>query len=465
MIRLGVGKRRLILLFVVVLVIVMIRLPKVDAAVNEFKADSWTDSAIEWTDDALAYDGDWGTAAYDLGVAGGDDYPSNYASGFDSANSGTGTISQLDIIVRLSVSGLSGSSDWWQLTLDVGASTDNALSGSPMYDQVLTNLTYTDVTEPNGGGWSWSEIWSAQVHFDTERVGGADGADVYIYEYSFRVTTVSGTDYTAYPSGSLALGGTTALVASFSKTLVEGFALVGITALAVAFVVTLIQGFTVVGTAALAGIYSKTLIEGFALAGTTSVFVIIQILIVEGFALAGGVSLVAAFVVTLVQGFALGGTTALVVAFVVTLIQGFSLGGTVSAAVAYVKTLIEGFSLTGTITAFKVLIVSLVEGFTVGVGVDITAIVGTSLIGSIFFQLFLGVNLWSYLGPMALVVGGYFAMKKDTGLGVIWFMVEVVVMAQYFALVEATPEYWWSIFIIMLGSLFTIAFPLWGGKK
>jgi hypothetical protein len=155
----------------------------------------------------------------------------------------------------------------------------------------------------------------------------------------------------------------------------------------------------------------------------------------------------------------------LAAAFVVTLVQGFALGGTVALAAAFVVTLAQGFSLGGTVTALKVLIVKLVDGFTVGVGSTITKIVGTSLIGSIFFQLFLGTNIWSYLGPMALVVGGYFAMKKDTSLGVIWFVVECVVMAQYFALVEATPEYWWNIFIIMFGSLFTIAFPLWGGRK
>jgi hypothetical protein len=161
------------------------------SALQEFKADSWTDSANEWTDDANAYDGNWGTAAYDLGVAGGDDYPSNYASGFDSGSSGSGTITQVDIIVRLSAAGFSGASDWWQLTLDVGSSTDNALSGSPMYNQALTNLTYSDVTEPNGGGWTWAEIRAAEIHFDTERVGGSDNADVYIYEYAIKVTTSS----------------------------------------------------------------------------------------------------------------------------------------------------------------------------------------------------------------------------------------------------------------------------------
>jgi len=462
----SVGKRHLFLLLFVIVSLVMVSPVRVDAATDEYIATAFTDVTVRWNDEANAYDGDWGTACYynvgKFSLA--DAFPSAYASGFDSSAAGSGSITQVDIVVRHTITGLD-SSDQWAISLDVGAAQGTDLQALTTANYALNNQTFTDVTEPNGGGWSWAEIRSAQIHFEEDKVGGGDKADWSIYELSFIITTVGGIDYTAYPDGDLTLAGTTALAASFSKLLIEGFALAGITALSVAFVVTLIQGFTLIGTAALAGVYSKTLIEGFALAGTTSVFVIIQILIIEGFALTGAVSLAAAFVVTLVQGFALGGTVALAVAFAVTLAEGFSLGGSVALAVAYVKSLVESFSLGGTISAFKVFIVTLIEGFSLVGIVEITKIAGTILIGSIFYQLFISLNMWGYLGPIAVVIGGYVAMKKDTGLGVIWFVVECVIMAQYFALVGATPDYWWHIFIIMFGSLFTIAIPLWSDKR
>ena len=43
----------------------------------------------------------------------------------------------------------------------------------------------------------------------------------------------------------------------------------------------------------------------------------------------------------------------------------------------------------------------------------------------IFYEMFLSLNMWGYLGPIALVIGGYFAMRKEKSLGVIWFVVEL----------------------------------------
>lgn len=432
----GVGKRRLILLVLVVLAVVMVSHPTVDAATGTewIDVDSFDSTYIEWQAPV-------GASPY----LDAQDHPTNYIRenkdelldegwfGFPDTTL-TGTLT-----VNVSIWGFSDDTDDGVIVfVDETGSGGGSNAGTLIMDQNTGSYKTLAL-----GEYTVSEVNLMRIFLRT-----TDTAmdDIEIDHMRLGVSgTAGGAALVAYPDGSLALGGTTSLVAAFVVTLAQGFALTGVVALAAVFAVTLVQGFGLGGTTALAGIYSKTLIEGFALGGTTSIFIIIQILLIEGFALTGGVSLAAVFVVTLVQGFALGGTTALAVAFVVTLAQGFSLAGTIS--------------------AFKVFVVELVEGFSVGVGVDILKTVGTSLIGSLFFQLFLGLNMWGILGPMALVVGGYFAMKKNVSLGVIWFIVEVVVLAQYFALVEATPEYWWNIFIILLGSLFTIAFPLWGGKK
>ena len=79
---------------------------------------------------------------------------------------------------------------------------------------------------------------------------------------------------------------------------------------------------------------------------------------------------------------------------------------------------------------------------------------------NIFYQLFLSLEIWGYLGPLALVVIGYVLAKKDRSLGVIAFVVQCLFAAQYFALLEATPAYWWHVIIILLGGILACVVPL-----
>ena len=80
---------------------------------------------------------------------------------------------------------------------------------------------------------------------------------------------------------------------------------------------------------------------------------------------------------------------------------------------------------------------------------------------SIIEELFLSTDMIGYIGPLLLVFAGWFLVKKDKGLGVIAFIVESLFVAQYLALVGATPDYWWQILILIFGMLFTVVFPLW----
>ena len=81
----------------------------------------------------------------------------------------------------------------------------------------------------------------------------------------------------------------------------------------------------------------------------------------------------------------------------------------------------------------------------------------------LLFELFLSTGMIGYLGPLAIVIIGYVVTKKDKTLGVLWFVVECLFIAQYFALLEATPEYWWHIFILLIGGLSTCVYSL--GKR
>ena len=79
----------------------------------------------------------------------------------------------------------------------------------------------------------------------------------------------------------------------------------------------------------------------------------------------------------------------------------------------------------------------------------------------LFYELFLSPEISSYFGPLALVIVGYFVVKKDRFLGVLYFVVECLFIAQYLALVGETPDYWWHVFILLFGGLFTLVYPLW----
>lgn len=79
---------------------------------------------------------------------------------------------------------------------------------------------------------------------------------------------------------------------------------------------------------------------------------------------------------------------------------------------------------------------------------------------NIFYDLFLSASMWGYLGPMVLVIIGYFLTQKEKILGILWFVVECLFITQYLDLLEAHPAYWWQVFILLFGGLFTCVYPL-----
>ena len=70
---------------------------------------------------------------------------------------------------------------------------------------------------------------------------------------------------------------------------------------------------------------------------------------------------------------------------------------------------------------------------------------------SIFYQIFLSLEMWGYFGPLALVIIGYLLIQKNKPLGIFMIIVDSLVISHYLTLVEVTPDYWWHIFILLLG--------------
>ena len=88
--------------------------------------------------------------------------------------------------------------------------------------------------------------------------------------------------------------------------------------------------------------------------------------------------------------------------------------------------------------------------FQVAINGDIVSTTATVETG-ILYDLFLSTSLWGYFGPLALVVGGFLLTKKEKNLGIFMIIVDSLVIFQYLTLIEATPDYWWHVIILLLG--------------
>lgn len=71
---------------------------------------------------------------------------------------------------------------------------------------------------------------------------------------------------------------------------------------------------------------------------------------------------------------------------------------------------------------------------------------------------FLSTDIGGLIGPFALLIVGFFLMstKKYRPLGGLWIIMELVVIAQYFTLLESEVAYWWHIIILSLGVVLSI---------
>jgi len=69
----------------------------------------------------------------------------------------------------------------------------------------------------------------------------------------------------------------------------------------------------------------------------------------------------------------------------------------------------------------------------------------------LFYELFLTLGISGWFGPLALVIIGYLITKKERNLGIFIIIVNSLIIYHYFTLIDATPQYWWHVIILLLG--------------
>lgn len=65
-----------------------------------------------------------------------------------------------------------------------------------------------------------------------------------------------------------------------------------------------------------------------------------------------------------------------------------------------------------------------------------------------------------WLGPVALIILGFYMAKKSRGLGFVGAILEILFIANYLELIGAgEPAYWWHVALLILGGLPTCLLP------
>jgi len=77
---------------------------------------------------------------------------------------------------------------------------------------------------------------------------------------------------------------------------------------------------------------------------------------------------------------------------------------------------------------------------------------------NMFYQLFLSTEIWGWFGPLIIIGVSSIILtnKKLKPLGILFVILEFLIISQYFELVEETPWYWWNIIIMVLGMIICI---------
>jgi len=82
---------------------------------------------------------------------------------------------------------------------------------------------------------------------------------------------------------------------------------------------------------------------------------------------------------------------------------------------------------------------------------------------NIFEQLFLTTEMWGLFGPLALIVAGFFITQKEKGLGILFIIVDSIIVYQYLQLVNY-ELYLWHVIILILG-IILCTFQMFGMRR
>ena len=69
---------------------------------------------------------------------------------------------------------------------------------------------------------------------------------------------------------------------------------------------------------------------------------------------------------------------------------------------------------------------------------------------NLFEELFLSLDMWGYFGPLALVVVGFFITQKAKEIGILFIIVDSLIIWKYLDMANY-ELYLWHVIILLLG--------------
>jgi len=158
--------------------------PVLTAPTQTIRPSSYTEAGSAWTNPTLAYDLGASTVASQTS---GDIRDTINFLPWATDGAGSGTINQVDISIEMQVAGFAASKNIDTLTVAVyvsGAATGDSTVISADFNSIIT---YTAITEPGDGSWSWADITNIEVRLTGAKMGGLDTISTW------EITDVSGT--------------------------------------------------------------------------------------------------------------------------------------------------------------------------------------------------------------------------------------------------------------------------------
>lgn len=338
----------------------------------------------------------------------------------------------------------------YELDLEIGWTTADYNEGNE----------YLCIYPVTGGGWPseniivkiWSGSWVTLFSDLTPDTWNNISIATYLTDASVEVQFLGGTETSDSTQDTFTIDAVLITTYSYiyTETVNETISIVDSVETALTATFQYFETISLADVVNTAASFSTVISELISISASVGVAASLVLNLFEQVAVSETITVSALFIVTLVESISLGAFTEASKFVVLSLFESISIGAVVTTACYFSTVVNEIVSLTAvTIVPGASIIYKLIIYEVINVYGAIPIL--TSYRPSVFYDLFLSLEMWGYFGPLALVLIGYFVTKKEKGLGIFFIIVDSLIIYMYLALVEVTPQYWWHIFILILG--------------
>ena len=333
------------------------------------------------------------------------------------------------------------------LSADVSWTSTGDIDVSASFGTGSYRLRFWIYTDPSSNGYH-------RLNIDNCHLTGSGGGTDYEKDLTETVTVADVKDtavsYDRAFTDSVSASDVKTIATDFARNLIESIGVVGIISVAKLSTKDMIETISVSDVRDTAVAYARNLSESTSISDIISRTIGLNM--TEAISVLETIEASKAIALGMFESISVSDTSDNAVSYVRNLTESISAIDAQSNAAVYVRDFVEAITVSD--------VRDIVKGGGVDYEKDLTEEIAVvddlvspeiTINGSMFYQLFFSLNMWGYLGPIALVIVGYIASKKDRFIGLVFIIVKSLIIAIYLTLVTATPGYWWHVFILILG--------------